>query len=359
MRIGIYDPYLDDLGGGEKYMMTIAEALSRKHDVSVFWDEKKDLHDLLQRFSLDLDKVKLAPNIFASTVGFFDRLKESKQYDVIIVLSDGSIPFVFSKKLLLHVQQPLEHLTRLSLKNKVKLARVRGIFYNSQFTQSFNKKLLSGARSTVVYPPVTLQTKQIPKENIILHVGRFRVKNVAGVDDYKKQGVMLESFKKMVDEDLIGKWKFVLAVSIKEDDKKKFAQLQESVKGYPVDFLINKSNDALWDAYNKAKIYWHASGYGEDLKKHPEFAEHFGISTVEAMGAGAVPVVINAGGQKEIVTDGENGFLWDTLADLSFKTKQLMDDPKLLMEMAEKAQMRAKDFSKAMFTKAIFNLVEQ
>ena len=65
MKIGIFDPYLDDLGGGEKYMMTIAQVLSEKHDVSVFWDNKFDLDGLLKRFSLDLSKVKITPNIFS------------------------------------------------------------------------------------------------------------------------------------------------------------------------------------------------------------------------------------------------------------------------------------------------------
>ncbi len=59
MKIGIYDPYLDDLGGGEKYMMTIASCLSKDHDVSIFWDSKKDLEELVERFSLDISNLKL------------------------------------------------------------------------------------------------------------------------------------------------------------------------------------------------------------------------------------------------------------------------------------------------------------
>ena len=74
MRIGIFDPYLDDLGGGEKYMMTIAECLSKKHEVSVFWDNKNDIDELLQRFSLDLSRVSITKNIFSQDFGFFKRI---------------------------------------------------------------------------------------------------------------------------------------------------------------------------------------------------------------------------------------------------------------------------------------------
>ena len=43
--------------------------------------------------------------------------------------------------------------------------------------------------------------------------------------------------------------------------------------------------------------------------------EHFGISVVEAMAAGAVPLAVGKGGVGEIITPGENGILWDTVAD--------------------------------------------
>src|SRR4051812_44405593 len=101
MKIGIYDPYLDDLGGGEKYMMTVAECLSHQHEVSIFWDNEEDLTNVKKRFQLDLDKVKLTKNIFSKNITFTKKLSESKKYDCIIFLSDGSIPFLLSPKLFL------------------------------------------------------------------------------------------------------------------------------------------------------------------------------------------------------------------------------------------------------------------
>ena len=172
--------------------------------------------------------------------------------------------------------------------------------------------------------------EKIKKENIILHVGRFRVidETVGGAKDYKKQYVMIEAFRKMSRK--MPDWKFVLAVSVKDDDRVDFDSLIREAKGHPIEFLVNKTNDKLWKQYSRAKIYWHASGFGEDLERHPEFAEHFGISTVEAMGAGAVPVVFNAGGQKEIVEDNINGFLWNTLSELEEKTLLLIRENKIL-----------------------------
>lgn len=357
MKIGIFDPYLDDLGGGEKYMMTIAECLSDKHEIFVFWDKKEDLDELKSRFSLNLDRVCLKQNIFSGKVNTWRRLFETKKYDAIVFLSDGSIPFSLSKKLFVHLQQPLEQINSSSWKDAIKLRRITKVFYNSRFTRSFNCEKLLGIQDVVIYPPVKLLEKNVVKDNIILHVGRFRVRNI-GIEDYKKQGIMVGAFKKLIDDGLKD-WKFVIAASVKKEDEEKFSQLKKSAQGYPIQFLVNKTNDELWNLYNKTKIYWHASGFGEDLKKHPELAEHFGISTVEAMGAGVVPVVINEGGQKEIVTDGKNGFLWNTINELQVKTKKLVDDKKLLEDMGRQARIRAKDFSKVKFCQKVRELIEQ
>lgn len=358
MRVGIYDPYLDDVGGGEKYMMTLAQCLAEDHEVTVFWDNKADIDAVKERFSLKLDKVAVKKNIFSTHVSSFERLGESSSYDVIIFLSDGSIPFVLSKKLFLHIQQPLSAPHGFSFKDKVKLTRVTSVFFNSRFTADHTKRYLGKVKTEIIYPPVAIYAKETKKENIILHVGRFRIQEVmTGAKDFKKQTMMIEAFKQMIDKKMISHWEFVLAASVKKEDEASFEQLRKSAKGYPIQFLVNKTNDELWKIYSQAKIYWHASGFGEDLQKHPEFAEHFGISTVEAMGAGVVPIVINAGGQKEIVTDGKDGFLWDSLEELQQKTQKVATDKNLLERLAQHAKERAKYFSKESFCQNVKNLL--
>ncbi len=363
MRIGIYNPYLDDLGGGEKYMLKIAECLSEAHEVTFFWDNKEDFEPVLRRFAIDLSRIKISENIFSERVGFLKRLIETMKYDMIIVLSDGSVPTVLSKKLFLHIQQPIPHVSRKGIKGIIKNLMITKIFCNSFYTKNFVERELS-SKSVVIYPPVELHPKKIKKENIVLHVGRFRVRDVTsvikgekkGVGDYKKQGIMVEAFKE-IEKEMPG-WKFVLAVSVREGEKEEFEKLKKSAHKANIDFLVNKTNEELWDIYSKAKIYWHASGYGEDLERNPELAEHFGISTVEAMGAGAVPIVISAGGQKEIVQEGETGFLWDTTEELKSKTIKLSKDEVLLNKLSEGAKERAKFFAGDRFCREIKNLVE-
>jgi glycosyltransferase involved in cell wall biosynthesis len=357
MRIGIFDPYLNTLSGGEKYMLTIASCLAQDNEVFVFWDETKEAEIkkiASKKLGLDLSKIKFTENIFAKDVSTVSRLIESNKFDAIVYLSDGSIPMV-GTKLYVHFQFPVEWVNGQSLKTKVKLSFVKKIFCNSKFTKKFIDNKLN-VQSEILYPPVDLHAvKGVKKENIILHVGRFDV-NEQGVN-YKKQDVMIEMFKKMVDAGLKD-WKFKLVLGVADKDLDKLEEYKKMVSGYPVELIVNISNKELWEHYSKAKIYWHATGYGEDLERYPEKAEHFGITTVEAMGSGVVPVVFNAGGQREIVDDKINGYLCDREEDFITKTTALIKDEELLKKVASEAVKRSSVFSGDRFCNEVKNIIK-
>jgi len=112
-----------------------------------------------------------------------------------------------------------------------------------------------------------------------------------------------------------------------------------------INLTCNLGQNELKQLLARAKIFWHAAGYSEREDVHPELAEHFGIATVEAMAAGCVPVVYSAGGQKEIIQHGVNGFLWRTLEELQEYTRVLMDGHDVRAKMSRAATKRAEDFS--------------
>lgn len=354
MRIGLFDPYMDTLSGGEKYMLSAASCLAQKHEVFIFWDKDKEgeiKKVALNKLGIDLSSVKFYRNIFDKDVSSISRFLESGKFDAIIFLSDGSIPFLRTK-LFIHFQFPIELVNGSSLKTKFKLFFAKDIFCNSYFTKHFVDRKLN-ISSKVLYPSVVIsKNDKVKRENVILHVGRYYIDENGS--NYKKQDVMIKVFKKMIDEGLRN-WEFIIILGTKDRDK---VSLDREIQGYPIKIIENPSNEKLWDHYSKAKIYWHATGFAVDLEKYPEKAEHFGISTVEAMGAGAVPVVINAGGQKEIVGDGISGYLWDTLEDLAKETSNLIRNEKLLEEMSAKAIKRSDAFSGNRFCKDLRDIIE-
>lgn len=332
-------------------MLTVASCLSKEHKVYVFWNDAALLKEAHDRFSVDLSRVYLFTNIFSKKHPFFKRLLATITFDCIFFLSDGSIPLLFAKKNILIFQFPVNWINGKSILTRIKFLKISNVLCYSQYVKAFLDKTFQ-IKSIVLPPPVTaIQEDNTKKENIILTVGRF-----TKAINTKKHEVLVDVFKKMCTNGL-SRWQFVVVGSVLASDKDFVKQLAQRAKGYPIHILENISYFDLVEYYKKAKIYWHAAGFGEDLEKHPERAEHFGISTVEAMGAGAVPVVINAGGQKEIVQNGENGFLWNTKEELIEKTNFLVRNIKMLEKMSSEARIRAGVFNTERFCEKLREIV--
>jgi glycosyltransferase involved in cell wall biosynthesis len=344
------------MSGGERYMLSLATCLADEHSVSVFWDPENEAEirkEAERKFGMNLDAVKFTPSIFNPDTSLMKRLRKSKEYDLIIVLSDGSIPSLGCRTII-HFQTPVEWVKGKSLLNRIKFTNVSQVICNSKYTKKYIDRNF-GVTSTVLYPPVDLPEKtDRKKEQIILNLGRFGIR--AAGSSFKKQEALRDVFLKMSHKER-GDWKLVFIVNSTENEKDALDAFVDSVKDTDIAVVVNPDMKTVKDYYGKAGIYWHAAGFGEDLVKHPDRAEHFGLSTVEAMHYGAVPVVIDAGGQPEIVIDGENGFLWKTEDELIEKTQQLIKDTDLRKKLSEAAEERAAFFAKDRFCQELNTLL--
>lgn len=326
MKVGLFSPYLDTMGGGERYFLTAVEFFLKRGDqVDIFWKDSSIKSKIKERFNINID-----------SANFVDKFK-TFGYDTIFFLSDGSLPLSFAKKTIIHFQVPFTNapnnlLTKLKLINSV-------VVCNSNFTKVYIDKTF-GIDSKVIYPPVDVENFRMGnKDNIILAVGRFFAPSHP-----KKQEVLIETFKKIYKK--IPGWELVLiggaTLGTKVDD------LIFKSKGYPIKIITDAPADTLRNYYSRSKLFWHAAGHGEDLETQPDRAEHFGISTVEAMAAGCVPLVFSGGGQREIITD-TCGFLWSEVSQLEKETINLAKDNLLCQKISKEAIMRSKDFSREKF----------
>lgn len=342
MKIGFYSPYLDTYGGGERYILTLASHLSKKEDVTVFWDDPTIKAPLSKFLKIDMAKVKFGTNIFAKQK--LSKTLATKNYDLIFILSDGSIPTTLAKKNILHFQVPFI-LERISKFTRFKLKKYQNIVANSHFTKKYVDKTY-GVDSVVIYPPVDLARHEVAKkEKIIVSVGRFGANQLHP----KKQEILVEVFKELYKKEK--DWKLYLIGQAKKSDQKYLRALKKSTAGFAIRIIDNAKQESLKEIYSKASIYWHATGFGEDEYKAPQRVEHFGISTVEASASGAVPIVINMGGQKEIVTHNKNGLLWSTKSQLLQETQGLINDKNRMLKLSQEAIKNSKRFSKEEFIK--------
>lgn len=354
MNIGIYSPYLETLTGGEKYIFTAAACLSKEHQVTIFWDDASIMERASVKFNLDLSKVLISSNIFTEKTGFFRRILQTLKYDRIFFLSDGSIPIVGAKKLLIHFQFPVEWVNTNSFVFLFKKSRISKIICNSYFTKKYIDRKFS-ANSFILYPPVDNNISSVgKKENLILTVGRFSP--LSNNTDFKKLSFMVTAFKKFKKKRLKG-WKMAIVTSVRPDQEEQYQEFEKKIKSQHITVYKNVKYEQIVSLYKSAKLYWHAAGYKENLQVHPERAEHFGISTAEAMLYGAVPIVINAGGQPEIVKNADNGFLWENENELLDRTHELAVDSDLRVKMSERAIESAQRFTDGRFCEELNHLI--
>ena len=82
------------------------------------------------------------------------------------------------------------------------------------------------------------------------------------------------------------------------------------------------------------------------------------MTTVEAMQNGCVPVVIDGGGQKEIVENGVNGFRFRNEREMKKLTIWLIKDEKLMMHLSLSTKKSSEEYSKDKFQKIFKELIE-
>jgi len=223
---------------------------------------------------------------------------------------------------------------------------------NSDFTRHWTKKRWN-IDCQVVFPPVDIDVPPAEKTNRILSVGRFGASGLG-----KNQMEMLQIFDQL-NTSGHKDWNYDCVGGCGTSDEE-LASLQEAkqlgVKG-GANIVANASHEQLKNLYQKAKIFWHAKGMDVDEHLHPEFTEHFGMTTVEAMAGGCVPVVINKGGQREIVEHGVSGFLWNTPEEWQHYTVRLMKDDALFQKMSNAARDRARLFSREAYVGRFHSLL--
>ncbi len=324
MKIAVHIYFRPGFGGGERYLLTAAEALRSLGDVDFIAPTPTDLAAFERQFALDLCGVRAVGRPRRRLHGLRDWLAP-RPYDFFFALDNHLAPVQPSlgRAGVLHLQTPpYPDPANHPLRSRLKLRTYDLVACNSEYTRRWALRYgTSGLPACVLYPPVDVELYQaVAKRPMIVSVGR-----VFTGGHEKKDGLLIECFRELVRGGMEG-WELHLAGSLRDGiaaDAAYLAELMRVAERLPVVFHVNADLAELRRLYGEASLYWHATGYGVDENAHPQFLEHFGMSVVEAMAAGTIPIVVRRGGLVEIVTDGETGFFWDEPPELVRRSREL------------------------------------
>lgn len=357
MKICLYSPYVPKhIGGGERYIFDVALALANQHQVffavaAPSFTSDEQIKTKYEAFlGESLAKITFIPAPLGTPASFLTKLWWTRQWDVLYYLTDGSLFFSLARRNILHIQFPFM-LDKRSLPERLKLANWQVKNTNATFTKNVVEPSWPVKINVVHQPQIQqpLTEEQLEpvlknKQKIILHVGRFFRQLHS-----KRQDVLVDCFAALRQQhpQTMKGWKLVLVGNV--EDESYAAEIAAKAKGLPVEIVHEISRAALLELYAKAAIYWHATGYGLDQTKEPEKVEHFGISTGEAMSYGCAPIVINKGGQPEVVGPELHHLLWNDLDECVDLTNDLITHPKNLMQAQRQAHQSIQRFSPAVF----------
>jgi len=354
-KVLVVHPYFNDVGGAESVLFKILEALiERKHDCSLLGelpssnifgnlpvsDVKQIRYSKIafksERFQTHkrlLRHLKLKDNL-RKGVGEMD-LEISTQ-DPMYFIGSGKkrVAYIHFSENFIRMQKSY-HKYRwfwklyywpytFFLKHQIK--KVDLLICNSLYTQ---RAIMNswGREAELVYPPVDIDDfKPVNKEPFVISVGRFT--------PAKNYELVIEVARRLPTV------RFVIVARKRSGDP--YFDKIVALKPDNVDLIVDASRADVSALLGKAKIYLHSM-----------IGEHFGISVVEAMAAGCIPVVHNSGGPKEVMGKGYV-FLYNDLEEcVKAIEAALQSDDVTLSDYVERAKMFSADNFKRNFVETL------
>jgi glycosyltransferase involved in cell wall biosynthesis len=220
------------------------------------------------------------------------------------------------------------------------------ILTNSNFSRKEIKKLI-GKDAMVVYPPVEVKkfsvaSKKVERENIIISCGRYSPEK-----NYKFILKVAERLKRKVIFVVVG----ASSGKISREYYEKLMKIKKEKQLENVKLLKNVNLIRLLELYGKSKIYLHAMRY-----------EHFGISIVEAMAAGLVPIVHMSGGPWEDILmsqQGTYGFSYKTSEEAAWLIEELIDNDILRKEIVSRNSLYVHAYDEQRFKDNMLKVIYQ
>lgn len=355
MNIGVIHGFVGGGGGTEKTLLTMLEALEEtNHKVTLYTFSKPNL-------TFKKITVKSLIPISIPAFGLYQRVMESnliskaKNEDVVIQASGGfAVPKNPKQKVIIYCHSDFSNeLEKTITKYKGIWGKYYKIYYektkqalkkinqeniillsNSKYVQNSIEKTY-GKKSSLLYPPLDLSEfkQNLPKKKSLITISRFSAeKNLEFVIDVMKN--------LSIDSIIIGNTKT-------KSNEIYYDLLDSKIKethSSNIILLKNISRKTLLTNLLESKVYFHAS------------PETFGLTIVEGISAGCIPIVPNNSAHLETVPFSELRYEPNDIKNAQEKIKQALagnfDD--LIVHLQNSIQK----YDKEQFKKSFISIID-
>ncbi len=312
MRIGVYGE-ISRHGGGQYYMKSLIEAL-HPNNISLIAGIRKD----------PLNIISLVNNIIPVNYYYQDEenilkvifsvLSLKRQIANINIKFDLTInnhPNIFIKNADINILHGFSFLDRIinykgDITNKfifhaIKLSRLYKEYNNSNFvvnssyTKNISERLFPklGLKYRIIgvlYPTFNMKSLMSTGNKILLFGRINRRKNI-------------DNFLKIANE-INGE--IIVAGAVNSDDDEKYLKNLEKISPGNVKFMVNPTDSQKEEIFMDSSVYIHTAQN-----------ENFGITVLEAMSHGIVPIVPKSGGPwLDIINEGEFGLGYSNTCEI-------------------------------------------
>ena len=315
-RALVATPFDITAGGGEKYLLSAARALSATHRVVLACPRP------LSRARVEFVRHALGLEAFPFEVRRIEDLHRSAEtFDLSFVMGNEVVPFLppVARRNLYHLQFPFpwRHLGDPAFE---RLDGYDAVVVNSHFTAGWTKRRLAEAGVRGAPPVVVLAPPVAP----FAHGGRrpagpVRIANVGRfftAGHCKRQDVVLDVVEGLRRRGLPATATLVGAVADSPCSQDYFEAVATRARALGgVEVVRDAGRGAVEAVLQQAHVYLHPCGFGVDGSLYPEALEHFGMAVAEAISAGCHPVVVGQGGPAELLAAQGVGDMFATVAE--------------------------------------------
>lgn len=189
-----------------------------------------------------------------------------------------------------------------------------------------------GLEAKHIYIPISESFMPLRKRRWISHCSR-----IVAPSQYADKGhqQMIMAFLAGIMRGDLADWQFHIVGSVDPGMEEYLKYLKAHSQGYPIHFHLEATDDDIMAVLGLSSFYWHMTGI--TMKEIPGAQEHLGLTPIEAMAAGAVPICHKSGGLPETVHQSQTGFLVDSPGELLDVTIGLIRQPNVWAAVSEQA----------------------